>query len=84
MKPGLQLVPESFLPSQVEDASGGRSLTFTTMLKGLCHLEHLVLTHNGMFGDVAMELAKAGARRLWERCELLVAFIGSRGSGRTV
>ena len=26
----------------------------------LGRLEHLVLTHNGMFGDVAMELAKVG------------------------
>ncbi|CAE7023103.1 unnamed protein product [Symbiodinium natans] len=62
----LRRLQLSFLPlrqkdvlEKVEDASGGRSLTFTTMLKGLCHLEHLVLTHNGMFGDVAMELAKA-------------------------
>ena len=45
---------------QVEDAGSGRCLTFTSMLRGLGRLEHLVLTHNGMFGDVAMELAKVG------------------------
>ncbi|CAE7031767.1 unnamed protein product, partial [Symbiodinium sp. CCMP2456] len=68
---GLECLPLrrlqlSFLPlrqkdvlEKVEDASSGRCLTFTSMLRGLGHLEHLVLTHNGMFGDVAMELAKA-------------------------
>ncbi|CAE7449322.1 unnamed protein product [Symbiodinium sp. CCMP2592] len=62
----LRRLQLSFLPlrqkdvsEKVEDAGGGRCLTFTSMLRGLGRLEHLVLTHNGMFGDVAMELAKA-------------------------
>lgn len=62
----LRRLQLSFLPlrqkdvsEKVEDAGSGRCLTFTSMLRGLGRLEHLVLTHNGMFGDVAMELAKA-------------------------
>lgn len=50
----------------LETSSSNQGPTFLSVLSSFESLQELVLTHNGMYGEVALQLVEAGLKMTWK------------------